>query len=50
MFVSASGREGRLLEGCADAVYSASETGIFFYIFFFFLGSGRGTGKILKER
>lgn len=30
MFVSARGREGRLLEGCTDAVNSANETGIFF--------------------
>lgn len=35
MFVSARGREGRLLEGCADAVNSANETGIFFLTFFF---------------
>lgn len=34
MFVSARGREGRLLEGCTDAVNSANETRIFFNIFF----------------
>lgn len=45
MFVSARGREGRLLEGCAVTVYSASETGIFFYIFFFFFREWQGNGE-----
>lgn len=42
MFVSARGREGRLLEGCTDAVNSANETGIFFLTFFFRERQGNG--------
>lgn len=53
MFVSARGRGGRLLEGCADAVNSANETGIFFFAFFFFRerqGNGEDFEGEMSER